>query len=103
MTQDKQATADLIGIWCRDVKCVQILPKNWYARQLPRSAVLPTDGCSEGRVAIDLLSSAKDWESFDIVSPTTGKVITYALAHLGYVPLGDGARARLFAVVLFSS
>ena len=65
--------------------------------ELPRSAVISTDSRSEGRVATDLLSSAKKWDSFDIVSPTTGKLVTYAVAHLGYVPLSGGMRARLFA------
>lgn len=69
---------------------------NWTV-ELPRSAVIVTDCCSEGRVATDLLSSAKNWKSLDIVSPTTGKIVTYAVAHLGYVPLKDGMRARLFA------
>ena len=58
--------------------------------ELPRNAVMVTEGCSEGKIAADLVSSAKKWKTFDIASPTTGNLINYAVAHLGYVRLGGG-------------
>jgi DNA-cytosine methyltransferase len=65
--------------------------------ELPRTAVIVPDGRSKGRLATNLLLSAKNWEDFDIVSPTTGKLIKYAIADLGFIPIGDGERGRLFA------
>jgi DNA-cytosine methyltransferase len=65
--------------------------------ELPRSAVVVTERCPQGRIAGDLVSSAKKWKALDIASPTTGNLINYAVAHLGYVRLGGGDRGRLFA------
>jgi hypothetical protein len=68
---------------------------NWTV-ELPRNAVMRTEKNSSGVPIMSLLSSAK-WKSHDIVSPGTGNILTYAVAHLGYVPLTDGVRGRLFA------
>jgi DNA-cytosine methyltransferase len=68
-----------------------------WAVEVPRSAVVATDDCAEGKIAADLVLSAKKWNGFAIASPSTGNSIKYSLAHLGYVPLGEGGRGRLFA------
>lgn len=68
-----------------------------WAMEVPRSAVVVTDNRAEGRIAADMVLSAKKWKSFDITSPTTGMLIKFSVAHLGYVPLGEGDVGRLFA------
>src|SRR5207249_2731227 len=64
--------------------------------ELPRRAVIATEMHPRGVPVTELFVSAK-WKSHDIVSPTRGNIVTYSLAHLGYVFLADGVRGQLFA------
>jgi DNA-cytosine methyltransferase len=68
---------------------------NWIV-ELPRNAVVVTDIHSCGVPAIQLFTDAR-WKEYDVISPSTGNLITYAAAHLGRVPLSNGDKGRLFA------
>jgi len=69
---------------------------NWVV-EVPRSAVVVTDGHSAGQLASQLLSSVKKWKKVSVTSPTTGTSISYAVGHIAYVSLPGGFKARLFA------
>jgi hypothetical protein len=61
--------------------------------ELPRCAIVASEAL--GSVVVTELLVSSTWKSHDTISPTTGNIVTYSLAHFGHVVQADRERATL--------